>query len=30
MKTTWIGHACFLIDADETRIPTDPFAEEVL
>jgi L-ascorbate metabolism protein UlaG (beta-lactamase superfamily) len=29
MKITWVGHACFLIDADEARILTDPFAEEV-
>lgn len=29
MRITWIGHACFLIDAKEVRIVTDPFAEEV-
>jgi len=29
MKISWIGHACFLIDAEEARILTDPFNEEV-
>jgi len=29
MKIRWIGHACFLIDAEEARILTDPFDEEV-
>jgi len=29
MKITWIGHACFLIEAREARILTDPFNEDV-
>ena len=29
MKITWIGHACFLMEADEARILTDPFGEDV-
>ena len=29
MKITWIGHACFLIEAEGIRILTDPFAEEI-
>jgi len=29
MKITWIGHACFLIEAEEARILTDPFGEDV-
>ena len=29
MKITWVGHACFLIEAKEARILTDPFGEEV-
>ncbi|MBU0595268.1 MBL fold metallo-hydrolase [Candidatus Bipolaricaulota bacterium] len=29
MKITWIGHACFLIEAQEARILTDPFGEDV-
>ena len=29
MKITWIGHACFFIEAQEGRIVTDPFAEEI-
>ena len=29
MKITWIGHACFFIEAPEGRIVTDPFAEEI-
>ena len=29
MKITWIGHACFLIDAREARMLTDPFGEDV-
>ena len=29
MKITWIGHACFLIEAKEARILTDPFGEDV-
>jgi L-ascorbate metabolism protein UlaG (beta-lactamase superfamily) len=29
VRITWIGHACFLIDAQEARIVTDPFAEEI-
>lgn len=29
MRITWIGHACFLIEALEGRIVTDPFAEEI-
>ncbi len=29
MKITWIGHACFSIEAEEGRIITDPFAEEI-
>ncbi len=29
MKITWVGHACFLIDALEARIMTDPFHEDV-
>ncbi|MCX6092083.1 MAG: MBL fold metallo-hydrolase [Candidatus Bipolaricaulota bacterium] len=29
MKITWIGHACFSIEAKEGRIVTDPFIAEV-
>jgi len=29
MKITWVGHACFLIEAKEARILTDPFGEDV-
>ena len=29
MRITWIGHACFLVDAEEARILTDPFSEDV-
>ncbi len=29
MRITWIGHACFFIEAPEGRIVTDPFAEEM-
>jgi L-ascorbate metabolism protein UlaG (beta-lactamase superfamily) len=29
MKVTWIGHACFFIEATEGRIVTDPFVAEV-
>ncbi len=29
MKITWVGHACFLIEAKEARILTDPFHEDV-
>lgn len=29
MKITWVGHACFLIDAKEAKIMTDPFHEDV-
>lgn len=29
MKITWIGHACFRIEAEEGVIVTDPFAKEV-
>lgn len=25
IKITWYGHACFLIEADETKLLTDPF-----
>jgi len=29
MKISWVGHACFLVDAEEARILTDPFGEDV-
>jgi len=29
MRITWIGHACFLIDSQDGRVLTDPFAAEV-
>jgi L-ascorbate metabolism protein UlaG (beta-lactamase superfamily) len=29
MKITWIGHSCFLIEAREARVVTDPFAAEI-
>jgi len=29
MKITWLGHACFLIEADGRRIVTDPYGEKV-
>ena len=29
MRITWIGHACFFIEALEGRIVMDPFAEEI-
>jgi len=29
MKITWIGHACFSIEAAEGQVVTDPFAKEV-
>ena len=29
MKISWIGHACFLIEAKEGRLVTDPFAAKV-
>jgi len=29
MKITWIGHACFLIEAEEGRLVTDPFEASV-
>lgn len=29
MRITWIGHACFFIEAPEGRIVIDPFAEEI-
>jgi L-ascorbate metabolism protein UlaG (beta-lactamase superfamily) len=29
MKITWVGHACFLIEAKEARVMTDPFHEDV-
>ena len=25
MKLTWLGHACFLLEADGYRIVTDPY-----
>jgi len=29
MKIRWNGHACFTIEAEEGRLVTDPFAQEV-
>jgi L-ascorbate metabolism protein UlaG (beta-lactamase superfamily) len=29
MKITWIGHACFLIEAEDGRLVTDPFEAKV-
>jgi L-ascorbate metabolism protein UlaG (beta-lactamase superfamily) len=29
MRLTWLGHACFLIEADGKRIVTDPYNEKV-
>jgi L-ascorbate metabolism protein UlaG (beta-lactamase superfamily) len=29
MKITWIGHACFLIEAEDQRLVTDPFEAKV-
>ncbi len=29
MRITWIGHSCFLIEANEARVVTDPFAAEI-
>ena len=29
MRISWIGHACFLMDARDARILTDPFNEDV-
>lgn len=29
MKITYVGHACFLIEATEGRVVSDPFAESV-
>ena len=29
MKIRWNGHACFTIEAEEGRVMSDPFAEEV-
>ena len=29
MKITWIGHACFLLEASEATVLTDPFDESV-
>jgi L-ascorbate metabolism protein UlaG (beta-lactamase superfamily) len=30
LKITWLGHPCFLIEGDGTRIITDPYDPEVL
>jgi L-ascorbate metabolism protein UlaG (beta-lactamase superfamily) len=29
MRIKWIGHACFLIEAEEGRVLTDPYCEKV-
>lgn len=29
MKIKWLGHACFLIEGDETAIITDPYNEDL-
>ena len=29
MRITWIGHACFLLEASNGSVLTDPFAEEL-